>query len=72
MATVGHPPSGSTYAVTKGLLFVALPDSEYPYENIKVYDVRKKDPKPIVDITDDIDEPQSVCIDGRRTLYVLN
>jgi hypothetical protein len=61
-----------TYRLTKGLLFVALPDSEYPYLGIKVYDLRKADPKPLVDITNGVSQPQSVCIDHRRTLYVVN
>src|SRR5580692_420620 len=72
LGAFGSSHSGSTYKVIKGLLFVALPDSSSKYEGVKVYDAREGNPKPIVDITDDVDEAQSVCIDGNRTLYVMN
>lgn len=64
--------NGSTYQVKKGLLFVALAGIEKPYNDVQIYDVRKSDPAPLADITDNVDDPQSVCIDKRQTVYVLN
>lgn len=65
--------SGSTYKVTKGLLFVAVSAAKRPpYNDIQVYDVRKAHPVPIAEITDGVNRPCSVCIDKHRTLYVVN
>jgi DNA-binding beta-propeller fold protein YncE len=64
--------SGSTYPVKKGLLFVANADPEAPYEGVRVYDARMNNPKPIVNITDDVSTPNDACIDSQRTLYVVN
>jgi sugar lactone lactonase YvrE len=64
--------SGSTYKVIKGLLFVANSDPESPYDGVRIYDVRKSHPKPLVNMTNGISQPDAVCIDGDRTLYVLN
>lgn len=63
--------SGTNYPVTKGLLFVTNSDVEKPYDEIQIYNVRKKDA--LVDvITNEVSYPQSVCLDNHRTLYVVN
>ena len=64
--------SESSYKVSKGLLFVALPDAETPYNDVQVYDVRQRNPKPLAHITNGVNQPETVCIDEKRTLYVVN
>ncbi len=70
--TVGQRASGSTYKVGRGLLFVANSDPEYPYDDILVYDAKKRNPSPLVVIRDGVSQPSDACVDGSRTLYVVN
>jgi hypothetical protein len=65
--------SDSTYQVRKGLLFVAMPDPDTPYNDVQIYDARKRNPKPIAYIRSGVDQPETLCIDGeKRILYVVN
>jgi sugar lactone lactonase YvrE len=63
---------GSTYKVTKGLLYVALSDTKAPYDQVNVYHTRSNNPSPLATITEGVSYPQSVCIDSDGTLYVTN
>jgi hypothetical protein len=64
--------SGSTYPVKRGLLFVAVTDPEYPYDDVLVFDAKRNNPKPLAVLRDGISEPIAACIDGNKTLYVTN
>jgi serine/threonine-protein kinase len=54
------------------LLFVAIPDGESDYDDILIYNTKKKDAAPIGAIRDGVSQPQSACMDGDGMLYVLN
>jgi hypothetical protein len=60
------------YKVSPGLLYVALFQVEPPYDKVLIYNTKAKNPTPIASITDGVSQPQSVCIDGSGTLYVVN
>src|ERR1700721_2799725 len=61
-----------SYKVTDGLLFVATSTQKQPYSAVQVYNTRAKGQPMIASLTNDIDDPQSACIDQHRTLYVIN
>jgi hypothetical protein len=71
-STAAQRVSGSTYTVKPGLLFVAVTDPEYPYDDVQIYDVKEKNPKPLAIIRDGVSQPDDACIDGNKTLYVMN
>jgi sugar lactone lactonase YvrE len=58
------------YKVTAPLLYVA--NYTFTYNDVRVYRATAKDPTPLVTISDGIDTPSGVCIDGQGTLYVTN
>ena len=60
------------YKVSPGLLYVALFNPGSESDKVQVYNTKVKDPRPIASITNGISEPQSACIDGDGTLYVVN
>lgn len=71
-SSVRHGASDPTYKVIRGLLFVALGDPYKTYDDVQIYDVHERDPKPLAYIRDGLSEPGSVCIDSKRTVYVTN
>jgi hypothetical protein len=60
------------YKFSAGLLYVALYDPQPPSDRVLIYNTKRHDPSPIAAITDGVSQPQSVCIDGNGTLYVMN
>ncbi|MGA8474901.1 MAG: hypothetical protein WB681_07505 [Candidatus Cybelea sp.] len=60
------------YKVSSGLLYVALFNPGSSSNKVQVYNTKAKDPTPIASITDGVEEPQSVCLDGEGILYVVN
>ncbi len=59
------------YKVTGSLLFVTNPTATY--NDVRVYNARAKDATaPLATISDGIDTPGGVCVDGHSTLYVVN
>ncbi len=62
----------SSYKVSTGLLYVVLSDVEAPYDQVNIYDTKRRDPRPLATITDDVSYPQDACMDGDGTLYVTN
>ena len=65
--------SGSTYKVSDGLLFIAdSAEKKPPYDDVQIYDLREKGQPEIAHITNEVNQPQSVCIDNHKTLYVVN
>lgn len=60
------------YKVSSGLLYVALSGPRSPSNKVQIYNTRAKNPTPIASITEGVEEPESVCLDGDGTLYVVN
>jgi sugar lactone lactonase YvrE len=58
------------YKVTPPLLFVTNYTAHY--DDVRVYRAKDKDPTPLATISDGIDTPSGVCIDGNGTVYVTN
>jgi sugar lactone lactonase YvrE len=59
----------SQYAHSGPLLYVS---NDGDYHDVKVYAADAKDPSPIETISDDLQFPSGICLDGQGTLYVTD
>lgn len=60
------------YKATAPLLYATNLLNSKNWEGVTVYRAEAKDPAPLATISDGLDTPVGVCIDGRGTLYVTN
>jgi sugar lactone lactonase YvrE len=58
------------YKASGPLLYVTNGDAIYNY--VTVYDVKQKNPRPIAQITKDVNDAAGACVDKNGTLYVVN
>jgi len=61
-----------TYEVSDDLLYITNFDPGTPYDDVKIYHAKAKNPSPFAVITSGISYPTGDCIDGNGTLYVSN
>jgi sugar lactone lactonase YvrE len=58
------------YKASGPLLYVTNGDAIY--NRVTVYEVKQKNPKPIAQITKDVNDAAGACVDKNGTLYVVN
>jgi sugar lactone lactonase YvrE len=65
-------PASATYKVTPPLLYATNLFNSKNWDGVTVYRAEARDPAPIAMISDGLETPVGVCIDGQGTLYVTN
>ena len=66
------PVENPTYKISDDLLYITNFDPGTPYDDVKIYHAKAKNPSPFAVITSGVSYPTGDCIDGSGTLYVAN